>query len=321
VSLAGTHIIGSPFNVEILRGDNDPDPSKFDVFGKGIEGGDTADPCEFTVVAKNSKGEQLSEGGHNVDVQVFGPTGNEVPAKVQDNKDGTYSVSYQPLDPGNHLVDVTLRTKIPLYYDHIKDSTYTVPVVAGTDAAASLVWGPGLEDVYDTIPATFFIKARDREGKDMGRGGDPFKVEILGPTGEVVPAEIVDNNDGTYNVTYAPEVHGPHKVAVTLRDKPVAKSPYTVNVKEGASHEHSNIERFQFAIRAKTKSGTHKLLGGDKFKVDIQGPEGPLEGVKVTDLNDGLYLCDYTLENPGEYTIACKINNHHIKGSPFHQKF
>jgi len=203
-----------------------------------------------------------------------------------------------------------------LYYDHVKDSPYKVPIVAGTDAAASLVWGPGLEDVYDTKPAEFFIKAKDRDGKDMGRGGDPFTVEIDGPNGPV-PAEIKDNNDGTYNVNYAPVDHGPHKVRVGLRGKPVAKSPYTVNVKQGAAWEHSMIERYQFTVRSKTKANQDKKVGGELFSVSIDGPESVLPAVK--DLLDGTYVVDYTLPVPGSYTLSVKLNGHDIVGSPFNQ--
>jgi hypothetical protein len=289
------------------------------VYGRGIETGDTADPSEFTIVAFNSDAQRITHGGHAVDVEVTGPTGKEILATITDKDDGSYEVVYQPVDPGTHIVHAILRTKIPLYYDHIKDSPYTVPVVAGTDAGASLVWGKGLEDVYDTIPATFHIKSLDREGNEMGRGGDPYQVKITGPNGEV-PAEIVDKGDGTYDVSYAPPDAGLHKIEVTLRNKPVAKSPYTVNVKEGASHEHSHIERFQFVIRSKTKANNNKLVGGELFSVDISGPAN-VEDVKVKDLSDGTYMCDYSLPEPGEYEIHVKINNHEIKGSPFSQKF
>ena len=41
-----------------------------------------------------------------------------------------------------------------------------------------------------------------------------------------------DNEDGTYRVEYAAMNPGPTRVAITLRDKPVANSPYTINVRD-----------------------------------------------------------------------------------------
>jgi len=318
VSLNGVPIIGAPWNVFIERGLDSPDPAQFDVYGKGLEGGDNADPCIFTIVAKNSKGEPLTEGGLPVQVEVFGPNGLEIPVDLLDNQDGTFTVTYQPKDPGPHQIDVELRTKIPLYYDHIKESPYHVPIIAGTDPSASLVWGPGLEEVFDTKPTEFFITARDRDGNDMGRGGDPFNVEITGPNGPV-EAKVEDKGDGNYVVSYAPPDHGPHTIAVTLRDKPVAKSPYFITVKEGASYEFSLIEKYQFTIRSKTKSDENKTVGGETFNININGQEGVVDGVTNTDESDGSYTCRYVLPYPGEFVISVLLNQHDIRGSPFNQ--
>jgi hypothetical protein len=55
-------------------------------------------------------------------VEVADPSGAELVAKVLDNQDGTYSVSYQAVDAGVHVVDVVLRHRsMPVYYEHIKD--------------------------------------------------------------------------------------------------------------------------------------------------------------------------------------------------------
>jgi len=317
VTLNGTPISGNPWSVGVERSVTQPDPSQFDVYGPGLEGGDTADPSTFTIVAKNSAGEPLHQGGFPVFVEITGPTHHEVFAHVVDNNDGTFSVSYQAVDPGLHVIHVILRSKVPLYYDHIKDSPYNVDIIAGTDPSASLVYGPGLLDVYDTKPAQFFIKARDRDGHDMGRGGDPFLVTINGPNGPV-PAHTTDNGDGTYTVDYEPEDHGNHLIAVTLRGKPVANSPYNVNVKEGASWEYTNVERYQFTIRSKTKSGANKLVGGEAFSIAIEDSnQSSVDDISVSDIGDGSYVCDFALPAPGDYNLSIKLNGHDIRGSPF----
>jgi filamin len=321
VTLNSLPISGSPWDIVVERSDTDPDPSQFDVFGPGLEGGDTANICTFTVVTKNKHGQPLNAPGAPVFSEVFDKAGNEIPAKVIDNQDGTFTVNYQPLDPGDHRVEVFLRTKYPLFYDHIKDSPYYVPIQPGTDAGHSLVWGPGIgDDVYDTKPAEFFIKARDRYGNDMGKGGDPYIVQVVGPKGEV-PATVKDNNDGTYTVNYNPEDHGKHTVYVTLKNNAVANSPYTVNVKEGASHQHTFIEKFQFTIRTRTKAGHFKTVGGETFNISIAGPNGeiPTENMDISDNKDGTYTVNYHLPNAGSYNISVNLNSHNIQGSPYPQ--
>jgi len=133
---------------------------------------------------------------------------------------------------------------------------------------------------------------------------------VTSPSGPI-PATITDNQDGTYNVVYEPVEPGNHKIEVNLRGKPVAKSPYNVNVKEGASPEFTFVEGFSFTIRSRTKSGDDKPSGGffihfflfvflcltpfrsgETFDVEITGPSGPVEN-KVEDKNNGTYVTTY----------------------------
>jgi len=285
-----------------------------------LENGLTSEVSHFTIEVRNPRGDRLHRGGHPVDVYVADATGSEIDFKIVDNNDGTFAVSYQPKEAGVHVVDVVLRQKhTPLFYDHIKDSPFSVPVEAGTDSGQSIAFGPGLEDkVEDTLPTSFTIQARDKDGKDMKKGGDPFVVKIDGPKGPI-EAKVSDNGDGTYNVDYQPTDAGKHKVDVTLKGKGVKGNPFSVNVKEGADEHHSGIESFTFTIRAKTKKGENKRDGGDKFKVAIAGPSGPVPNVNLKDNGDGTYLASYKLPGSGDYTVDVTLNGNHIKGSPWKQ--
>eukprot|EP01097_Dermamoeba_algensis_P011897 TRINITY_DN938_c0_g1_i1.p1 TRINITY_DN938_c0_g1~~TRINITY_DN938_c0_g1_i1.p1 ORF type:complete len:1157 (+),score=374.89 TRINITY_DN938_c0_g1_i1:50-3472(+) len=321
VTLNNIPIKDAPFFVNIERGENDPDPANFIAYGPGLEGGNNVEPAVFTVQSANSKGEKLHTGGHPVEVEVFGPNGAECQVSVHDNNDGTYTVQYQPVDPGNHRVDVVLKSKIPMYYDHIRDSPFTVPIVHGTDPSKSKCYGPGLTEAYDTLPAEFKIQAKDRDGNNMPHGGDPFEVNVTGPSGPV-PVEIKDNGDGTYDVVYNPTEHGPHDIDVKLRGKPVGGGPYHVDVKQGADHEHSLVELYSFVIRAKTKSGDNKPVGGDNFTCTLTGPSGEdIPIIELKDIGDGTYLVRYTVAEhfSGELTISVKVNGKDIRGSPWKQ--
>lgn len=50
----------------------------------------------------------------------------------------------------------------------------------------------------------------------MGKGGDPFKVEIQGPKGNNLPVDIKDNGDGTYTVNYQPQDAGMSYIGVCV---------------------------------------------------------------------------------------------------------
>jgi len=275
VTLNGTPIAKSPFNVFIDKSQTDADAQSCIAYGPGLEAGSTSELSEFTIECRNPKGEVVRVAGIPIGVDISDSQETEVSVNLKDNSNGTFSVTYQPLQPGNHTVNVILRNKkIPLYYSHIKDSPFIVPVKAGTDASNSIAFGPGLQNgIPDTLPATFTIQAKDKDGNNMKKGGDPFEVKIQGPKGPV-PATIHDNDDGTYAVTYNPVDAGKHKIDVNLKNKPIKDAPFTVQVKEGADENHSFIENFSFVIRAKTKKQENKKDGGDDFAVEISGPKG-----------------------------------------------
>jgi hypothetical protein len=308
--------------VNVSRNPETIDPSKVKAFGSGLEEGNTAEPSLFTVQAFNGKGEPLKVGGHRLGVEVLDPTGKPLLVKFIDNGDGTYSGEYQPNDIGDHKVTITLSQAVSSAApDNIANSPFTVPVIPGTDASKSLVFGPGLgveEVVYDTIPTWFTIKAKDKYGKDIPTGGDPFEVTAEDENGNDVPVEVKDNGDGTYDCRYAPITSGRHKVQARLRGKPVGGSPYTVNVQKGAT-EASFVEKYTFVIRTKTKDNELKNVGGDKFDVTVVSPKGQPTQVEVQDLQNGLHVVSYSVPSDGEYTINVKINGRHIKGSPWRQ--
>ncbi len=168
----------NPIKVFIDKSSSDADAMNCIAYGPGLEGGFTSEPSIFTVEVRNSSGQKLGRGGFPIDVDVADATGVELAVRVHDNNDGTFTVTYQPVEPGVHRVDVMLRHRIfPLYYEHIKASPFRVQVGAGTDANKSIAYGPGLEDkVNDQLPTHFTIQAKDRNGNNMNKGGDPFEV-------------------------------------------------------------------------------------------------------------------------------------------------
>jgi len=320
VQYEGKNVAKSPYHVNIDSNPNEADAGGSNAFGPGLQEAIVGDAANFTIQARNKKGDKINHGGHNFDVEVTGPDDNLVDVKIIDNKDGTYAVSYNAAEPGRHKVEVVLRGETPLFYDHIQNSPFIVDADVGVDPSQSLVFGPGVEDgVLNTKPATFTIKARDRNGKDVGTGGDPFEVKVTDQNGKLLDSPIIDNGDGTYNVSYEPTGVGRHKVDVRLKGKPVGNTPVSVNVKEGASWEHTGIESFSFVIRTKTKANKEKKEGGEVFDVSIKKGHEDIKTAKINDIGDGTYAVTYTLPSSGDYDIHVQLNNHHIKGSPWKQ--
>jgi len=255
------------------------------------------------------------------DVHIEDPHHEVVKADVVDNGDGTWTVNYQPTEPGKYHIDVIQRNpSVPLLYDHVKNSPIDIEIDPGTVAAQTIAYGPGLEPGnLDTEAAQFTIEARDKNGNKMKEGGDPFVVEVQGPTGPI-PVEVVDNGDGTYNVTYNPDDAGRHDIAVTLDGKPIKGSTFKVEVKPGAWAGKSTMEFFYFDVKSQDKRGRPLTTGGAKIKVQVKKPDGQqCQESSVQDLNNGSYTIKYKAAEPGQYHVSVTIDGREIAGSPFTQ--
>jgi hypothetical protein len=100
--------------------------------------------------------------------------------------------------------------------------------------------------------------------------------------------------------------------------KPVAKSPYNVNVKEGADHHKSGIGKVVFTIQARTKSGKPMDRGGEPFTATINDGAMPAE---LKDMNNGLYKLTFNPQAGQKVKISFAVNGHDIQSSPVHLQF
>jgi len=205
------HIKNSPVDVDIAPG---TDASKCIAFGPGLEPGnlDTA-PTFFTIQAKDKNGNNMSEGGDPFEVKIQGPEG-PVDAQVTDNGDGTYRVDYEPTAAGKHDIDVDLEGK------PIKGSTFHVDIKPGAWAQNSTIEN-----------FTFSIRMKDKRGAFVNEGGEDVKVKVTAPSGQDVPVNVRDNNNGSLTVSYKlPEETGDFAVEILLNGEHIVGSPFTQTV-------------------------------------------------------------------------------------------
>jgi len=72
---------------------------------------------------------------------------------------------------------------------------------------------------------TAHVQAANRGGVLIKKGGDRFIAAIKGPSGEV-PASVVDNGNGTYNVSYQLPGSGQYAVSVKVNGRDIRGSPF-----------------------------------------------------------------------------------------------
>ena len=72
--------------------------------------------------------------------------------------------------------------------------------------------------------------------------------------------------------------------------------------------------------RTETRDRKNRPLGeagaGQPFKVDIDGPKGPIDA-KLVDNGDGTYRCDYQANGAGTVKVAVTLEGEHVARSPY----
>jgi len=306
ITLGGENIAGSPFHPLIEQGN----AGKSFAEGPGLHAGKTDHVNPFKITSVDADGKPVTAGGDPFEVKISGP--ENVQPTIKDNGDGTYDVEYSVGTPGDYTIDVSLHGT------PVKDSPFHPHIKASADPNQSYAEGPGLESLVDNEPGVFTIHALDKNGQPRNDGGDPFDVSITNPDGSEQKPHVVDNNDGTYTVTYDPANPGDYTVHVNLEGSPIKDTPVKVHCKSGTDAGLSGFTTFQFTVQTRDKHGNNKTFGGDDFRVTISGPASV--DVSTTDNNDGSYSAAYALTQKGAYSVAVHLNGKELGGSPFKQE-
>ncbi|XP_052420661.1 tripartite motif-containing protein 45 isoform X2 [Carassius gibelio] len=100
------------------------DPSKCTIQGEGVERGREGQRGEFTLVCRDSSGEQMGRGGGPVLVSIVHKErkGCSVEAAVVDKGDGSYVVSYTPSEAGLYSLWVCVKAQ------HVQGSPFVLNV-------------------------------------------------------------------------------------------------------------------------------------------------------------------------------------------------
>ena len=79
--------------------------------GKGLEEGTVGGEAHFVLITKNAEGRQCYDKHDRVMVEISEEQGREcvTEVRINDNKDGSYEISYSPKDQGKYIVTVKVN--------------------------------------------------------------------------------------------------------------------------------------------------------------------------------------------------------------------
>uniref|UniRef100_A0A8B9LSP0 Filamin C, gamma a (actin binding protein 280) n=1 Tax=Astyanax mexicanus TaxID=7994 RepID=A0A8B9LSP0_ASTMX len=303
ITYGGQPIPGSPFHV-LVR--DVVDASKVKCSGPGLGSGVRAHvPQTFTI------------NTHSVDLlRLLGAT---EPVAVLNNGDGTHTVNYTPSEEGPYTVAVKYADK------DVPRSPFKVHSSPAHDASKVRASGPGLDKagVPASLPVEFTIDARDA-------GEGLLTVQILDPEGKPKKASIQDNKDGTYTVSYVPDVTGRYTITIKYGGDQIPFSPYSIQARptgdaskcllsvsiggRGVGSLGPNIQMCEETVI----SVDAKAAGTGKVTCKVLTPDGAELDVDVVENLDGTFDIYYTAPEPGKYVITIRFGGQHIPNSPFH---
>eukprot|EP01126_Amoeba_proteus_P001005 TRINITY_DN10288_c0_g2_i11.p1 TRINITY_DN10288_c0_g2~~TRINITY_DN10288_c0_g2_i11.p1 ORF type:complete len:932 (+),score=251.20 TRINITY_DN10288_c0_g2_i11:204-2999(+) len=338
VCIRNDNIKGSVFTTNVLPGE--PSPSLSVATGAGLENATAGEVAEFTIQAKDVTGSKVEEGGTVIYGVLRDPTG-DITLEVKDNNNGTYSCTYVPRTSGPITLEVNMKTTA-FGEGPIAGSPFS-PVVkaAGADPSRSIATGEGVEGAIAGEDSPIKVQVRDRFDNNLQVGGDPLNATLKfcslqgdGGVAWSAPIEVVDNNDGTYDLSYTPEKVGTYELVVKIGDKPIKDMPISVTVLPGRLSPLEctidGVEAFDVLGRKVTPAGVsdkvvviakdaykNKLnVGGLSISGKMSGPESV--DVTVSDNGDGTYDLTYIPTKVGQYQLEVKAEGQPIGGkNPF----
>ena len=223
-TVAGSHMMVVTFNDKPIP--KSPiclkviDVSKVNVYGTGLSGGIATKWAEFTIDSSTA-GEGKSE------VSISGPT--TVQPTLQSGSDGVTKVKFLPAVPGKYTITILFGNQTvpgsPFFATFSKPETGKVYVISG----------PGLKQDGIVVNATAQFSFDSKSA-----ASEKFTVMIVGPvTGaaaekhtqspHAIPT-VIKNTNGTYNISYKPQLVGLYRVHLYLNGQELQESPIPINV-------------------------------------------------------------------------------------------
>ncbi|TPP66480.1 Filamin-A [Fasciola gigantica] len=286
ITYNGQPIPGSPFRfyVEAVGSGN------VTAYGPGLSYGRSGEPADFTLVTKEA-------GAGGLSLSVEGPSKAEI--QCHDNKNGTCSVSYLPLVPGEYTISIKFME------NHIPGSPFTAHIAGEPRRFNQVCVGTTSEmplritetDIYNLVAT------------------------VRSPSGQEQPSTLKRLPNGHLGISFTPREIGEHYVNVFRNGRHIANSPFKIYVGENEIGNASRVRIYGNGLREGTANQNCQFTvdtrnaGYGSLSLSIEGPSKA--DIECHDNHDGTCLVTYRPTEPGTYIINVRYADQTVPGSPF----
>eukprot|EP01127_Copromyxa_protea_P020674 TRINITY_DN6933_c0_g1_i1.p1 TRINITY_DN6933_c0_g1~~TRINITY_DN6933_c0_g1_i1.p1 ORF type:complete len:2573 (-),score=698.42 TRINITY_DN6933_c0_g1_i1:63-7781(-) len=275
--------IGAPMEVEVAP------IARF--LGELNRTGHSTKPFEFSLDAPLLAPEDVT-------VSITNEKGYSLPPPtVTDNGDGTFLVSFIPMDPCQLAITVTTKGEeldTPLTVNVLPTAKWMTPSVIPARA---------------TVPVNLKLKA------EAGLTTDDLKVLVKYDNGESVEAQVKDNGDGTITMSFIPPVEGNLEVSVTAHGDPIG-DPTRVLVAGPPSAKFPPGEPLRAATQTKPFTFPLDITSVFPNELKVQVGDEDVE-IKVKDLRNGTFDVTFVPNNVGTFPVKVTYMGKPVEGDGF----
>jgi len=288
------HIINITFNKESVPGAPftakiHTDPNHIVVSGQCLAATAVGKPSFFTL-------SNVSGNIEDIEVAIDSPSGEEVPAQVQDLGSGTFKSEFCPKIAGEHQIYISFREEqVP--GSPFACKVYNVTAIKVRECVKGIVGKP----------VTFLVETSH---------AGPGNLEVTVNNGQV-PTSAQAQGNHTYAISFNPKEAKPHIVELKFNGESVPGSPFKCLVVDAAKVNLSGegLEKVPVGRQTSFMIAGQGDMGDPEVK--ILSPLREIVTSSIRCVGEGQYEVDYAPEVVGDHQVEVKMAGLHVQGSPF----
>ncbi|XP_063231927.1 LOW QUALITY PROTEIN: filamin-C [Bacillus rossius redtenbacheri] len=239
---------------------------------------------------------QAGEGNLEITISV---RGQNIPTQVHPQGNARFAVSFVPIEPTDHVISINFN----------KESIPGSPFLAriqGDSPHQILVSGPSLTSAAVGKTSYFTMS-------NVGGSVEDIEVNVEGPNGQSVPAQVKDIGSQTFQIEFTPRVVGEHRILAAYRKVAVAGSPFSCKVYDVKAIRVKDVGK-GVVSKPITFVVETSQAGPGNLEVTVNGGRVPTSAQAQ---GPHSYAISFTPREAVPHTVDLRFNGEDVPGSPF----